>query len=84
MAPPRMTPVTTLVSIMSALATGGILAVNGTKLTLTPFSLPDGPVRVKKFSAEAGSVPLSFITAVILRLGSVRSITAWHETQFAW
>ncbi len=69
---------------MSALATGGILAVNGTKLALTPFSFPDGPVRVKKFSAEPGSVPLSFITAMILRLGSVRSIRAWHETQLVW
>ena len=76
MAPPRITPVTTLVSMTSALATGGILAVNGTKLTLTPFNFPDGPVRVKKFSAAVGSVPLSFITAVILRLGSVRSIKA--------
>jgi hypothetical protein len=32
------------------------------KLALTPFSFPEGPVRVKKFSAEPGSVPLSFMT----------------------
>ena len=71
--PPRITPVTSLESIVSALATGGILAVNGTKLTLTPFSFPEGPVRVKKFSAEPGSVPLSFIDRGDLAVG-VRAV----------
>ena len=71
-----ITPITTLVSIESASAMGGILGVNGTKFTLTPFSFPDDPVRLKKLVDALGSVPLSFMTAVTFRFGFVRSIRA--------
>ena len=79
-----MIPITSLVTIESASAIGPIFGVNGTKLMLTPFSFPEGPVRLKKLVDALGSVPVSFITAVIFRLGSVRSIKAWHERQFVW
>ena len=67
---------TTLDSIVSASATGGILAVNGTKLMLTPFSFPEGPVRLKKLLAACGSVPAVAMNADYFRSGSVRSIRA--------
>ena len=47
--------------------------MNGTKLAFTPFSFPEGPVRVKKFSAEPGSVPVSFIDRDDLAVG-VRAV----------
>ena len=65
---PMITPVTTLESIISASAMGGILAVNGTKFTFTPFNFPDEPVRVKKLLEACGSVPALSMTAVTLRL----------------
>ena len=79
-----ITPVTTLESIVLASAMGGILGVNGTKFTFTPFSFPDEPVRRKKLLQACGSVPALSMTAVTLRCGSVRSIRAWHDTQLAW
>jgi hypothetical protein len=77
-----MTPMTTLESILSASATGGIFVVKGRKFALTPWSFPDGPVRPMKLVATLGSVPQPFMTAVTFRPGSSRSIRAWHWRQW--
>src|SRR6185437_527277 len=81
---PRIVPATTFVSIWLALATAGISAVKGTKLTFAPLSFPEEPVRVKKLIAAWGSVFASVRTALTVRPGSLRSIKAWQLMQCCW